>query len=132
MSRYRNEAMVGAALLALIFAYLFKNVSKSHFDETRASVNRSVEEIEEAKALKSLWHVGNMKKRLEKLKAAVPASRLSTFKMQRRKVTMVLKDLKASELNRFMNRMASMPIRIKKLSIECKNDRFSLECLCKW
>ncbi|GEM_PF-2106357 len=132
MSRYRNEVMVGVALLALIFAYLFKNVSRSHFDETRALVKRSVEEIEEAKRLKSLWHVGNMRKRVEALGSAVAPSKLSAFKIQRRKVTMFVKDLKASELNRLVNKIASMPLRIEKLSIERKNNGFTLECLCKW
>ncbi len=132
IERYRNEIIILAAAILLIISVIYKHNSISKLENARNETRVSVKEIDESKRLKSLWYAKGMKSKLNKLRKKVDSAKVVKFSIERKKVTIRLKNLRSRELNIFMNELAKLPVRISTLNISKAPKGYELECLCKW
>ena len=133
IQKYRNEFIILASLVILMISVMYKHNAINHLNSQIASTKKAIQEIEEAKKLKNLWYAKGMKSKLSKLKQEIPKNKIKRFKEGRKKVDIVLKKLESRELNKFMNELSKLPVRISRLKItKISANLYDMECLCKW
>ena len=132
IDRYRNELIILLSVIILIISIIYKHHSISKFENAVNETRVSIKDIEESKRLKSLWYAKGMKSKLNKLRAKIDSKKIVKFSIERKKVNIKLRDLRSRDLNRFMNELAKLPVRISTLNISKSSNSYELECLCKW
>jgi len=131
--KYRNESIIVASLLILIISIIYKYSTLSKLENKIVSTKESIQEIEEAKRLKKLWYAKGINSKLSRLKSTVSSSKIKKFNKRNKRVNIVLKKLESRELNRFMNELSKLPLRIARLKIvKIATNQYNMECLCKW
>jgi len=131
--KYRNESIIIASLLILIISIIYKYSTLSKLENKIVSTKESIQEIEEAKRLKKLWYAKGINSKLSRLKSTVSSSKIKKFNKRNKRVNIVLKKLESRELNRFMNELSKLPLRIARLKIvKIATNQYNMECLCKW
>jgi len=133
IQKYRNESIVIASLIILTISIIYKYSVLHQLENQITATQKSIQEIEEAKRLKKLWYAKRVNSKLSKLKSTVPFNKIEKFKKRNKRVNIVLKKLESRELNRFMNELSKLPLRIARLKIvKISTNQYNMECLCKW
>ena len=129
--RYQNELIVLGAFLFMFSMYLYKQHAISSQSGERNEVTQTIEEINEAVALKKIWADKKISKKVENLKTLVPSSKVKWNKKSR-KVTVLYTGLKPSELNKLTSKILNTPVVIDKLDIQKTGSSYRVEFKCKW
>jgi len=129
--RYQNELIVLIAFVLMLGAYGYKTAQLSSQAQNLAAAKHSVEEIQEVISLKRIWADTKISKKVEKLQALVPASKLK-WSSQNKKVTASYKNLTAAELNTLVTKILNVPVEIEKLKIQKVASSYDVEFKCKW
>ena len=129
--RYQNELMVLLSLIVMVGALLYKNGEISSQIEKEVALKHSIAELREIIALKKVWADKKISKRVDKLKAVIPKSKLKWRKKGRR-LTALYEELSAKELNRVISKILNLPVEIRDLNIEKRDASYHVEFKCKW
>jgi len=129
LKRYKNELIVGIALLFLVIALIYKqSVVSSQAD---ASVGTSLQELKEVIALKKVWGDKKTTKKVDKLKTIVSSSKVKWSKKSK-KLTASFLNLSDQELNRIIVKIMNLAVEIQKLEVKKLGASYQVEFKCKW
>jgi len=129
--RYQNELMVLLALIVMSGALLYKNGQISSHVQKEVALKHSITELREIIALKKVWADKKISKKVDKLKAVIPQSKVKWSK-KRKRVTALYKGLSAKELNKLISKILNLPVEIRELNIEKEDKTYHVEFKCKW
>ena len=129
--RYQNELIALVAFVLMLGAYGYKMGHISSQAETIAGAKHSVGEIKEVIALQKIWADKKTGKKVEKLQALIPASKVQ-WSNKNKKVTARYKSLTATELNKLVTKILNLPVEIQKLKIQKIASSYDVEFKCKW
>jgi hypothetical protein len=129
--RYQNELIALIAFVFMLAAYGYKTAQVSAQAESIAAAKHSVEEIQEVISLKKIWADKKTSKKVEKLQALVPDSKVK-WSNKNKKVTASYKNLTARELNTLVTKILNVPVEIQKLKIQKVASSYDVEFKCKW
>ena len=129
--RYQNELIVLLALMLMAGALLYKNGEISSQAQEEVALKHSIAELREIIALKKVWAGKKISKRVDKLKALIPRSKVKWSKKGKR-VTAIYDGLSAKELNKLISKILNLPIEIRELDIEKRDASYHVEFKCKW
>ncbi|PTB83599.1 hypothetical protein C9926_02050, partial [Sulfurovum lithotrophicum] len=82
-------------------------------------------------ALKKVWGDKKITKKVEKLKAIVPPSKVK-WSRKGKKLTASFQNLSASELNRIVIKVLNLAVEIQKLEVKKTGTTYQMELKCKW
>ena len=116
--RYQNELIALVAFVLMLGAYGYKTGHISSQSETIAGAKHSVGEIKEVISLQKIWSDKKTGKKVEKLQALIPASKVK-WSNKSKKVTASYKSL-------------NLPVEIQKLKIQKMASSYDVEFKCKW
>jgi hypothetical protein len=125
-------AAIVAALIWAGAGWAYRYTGERRLQQVREEVRSTAEEIGEITALKKRWESRGLERKLEALRKSLPAERIGSFRLEKRKLTLSLKGLEGRELNRFLSKLGGLPLRIDTLGIRRDGERYGLECRCKW
>ena len=129
--QYQNELIALAALLIMLFAYMYKHNQSSSYVEQAKTVQNSIEELKEVVSLKKIWGNKKISKKVEGLQTLVPASKVKWSKKSK-KLTASYTDLGANELNKLITKVLNLPVVIVLLEVEKTGSSYRMELKCKW
>jgi len=134
LRRYQNEGMLLLALFLLVSALLYRNF---HYVKLQKSSEEAIEmtsKIEDIATMKKLWRKNiTIPKKLQTIKTYLPAIKVKTLKIEKKKAHILLERLSGNELNEVMGKyIASIPVQILEVSIQRTGANYRLELLCKW
>lgn len=129
--RYQNELMVLVSLLIMLSMYLYKHQSASSQYGQRNEAAQTVLEIKEAVALKKIWADKSISKKVKKLRAVVPNSKVK-WSQTSRKVTATYKALKPSELNKLSSKILNTPVILDKFAVLKAGTVYNVELRFRW
>lgn len=129
--RYQNELIALVAFVLMLSGYGYKMVQVFSQAETMAGAKHSVVEIKEVVALKKIWSDKKTSKKVDKLQALIPASKVK-WSNKSKKVTASYKSLTATELNKLVTKILNLPVEIQKLKIQKIASSYDVEFKCKW
>ncbi len=129
--RYQNELIALVAFVLMLGGYGYKMAQVSSQAETMAGAKHSVGEIKEVIALKKIWSDKKTSKKVDKLQALIPASKVK-WSNKSKKVTASYKSLTATELNKLVTKILNLPVEIQKLKIQKIASSYDVEFKCKW
>jgi len=129
--RYQKEIMVAGALLFAFASFIYKSVQHSSMAMENQRMVQEVAALEETVSLQKIWGDKRIVQKLESVKKMIPSSKIKWTK-QGKKLTMELHGLRPSELNNVVTKLLNIPIQIKRMKIEKKNDTYDMEFACKW
>ena len=101
MKRYQNELVVFLTFLLMFTAFLYKNGQRSSQVKEVANTKQALNDFREIVVLRKIWAGKKTSNKVEKLKALIPASKV-TWSKKSKKVTAVYKGLSSNELNKVM------------------------------
>ncbi len=130
--KYRNEMILAISVVLFVLAVIFRYSAISSYSSQKEEIRQSIAQIEETAKLQKLWKAKRMKSRLNSIRSILSGSLIKQYKISRNKVEIKATSIDGKSLNRFMNKLASLPIQFNRLSISREGDNYSLECLCKW
>jgi len=125
----RGYLIVLASILFLIGSIIFSNSAKKDYITQSQTIKQEVEEVLQTKDLQKLWRVTGIKTKLEK---ALANFKNKSLKIDRKKATLSANDLNYNELNKMLNKLASLPLQFRDLTINKIGEKFNLECVCVW
>lgn len=128
---YKNEIVAGVALLLLIAAFFYKQGQVSSQIESSENGTSALQELKEVIALKKVWGDKKITKKVEKLKAIVPPSKVK-WSRKGKKLTASFQNLSASELNRIVIKVLNLAVEIQKLEVKKTGTTYQMELKCKW
>ena len=128
---YKNELIVVASLLLMLYALLYKNNQISSHAQEMLSTKHTVREFRELIALKKTWADKKVSKKVNKLEKIVPSSKVKWSK-KGKKLTASYKDLDPKELNKLIINILSMAVQIQELKINRNDSSYDVEFKCKW
>jgi len=129
--RYKNELILIASILFMLFGYSFKS---SQFDKINTIQQKSQSEyrdILEADRLKNIWSNPNVSTRVKSLLHIVPTSKV-TWNQKHKKLVVNYHSLTPIELNKVLNKILNISVIIKMISISHSGQNYTLELICKW
>ena len=129
LKAYKNEFIVGIALLLLIITFFYKQGQVSGGADV--TTGTSVQELKEVIALKKVWGYKKTTKKVDKLKTVIAPSKVKWSKKSK-KLTASFKNLNNQELNRLVIKIMNLPVQIQKLEIKQSGGSYQLEFKCKW
>jgi hypothetical protein len=129
LKRYKNELIVGFALLLLLIALIYKQGVVSSQADT--STGTSLQELKEVIALKKVWGDKKTTKKVDKLKTIVPPSKVKWSKKSK-KLTVSFLNLSNQELNRVIVKIMNLAVEIQKLEVKKLDTSYQVEFKCKW
>jgi hypothetical protein len=125
----RGTILVLVALLFLGGSIAYNYKAKSSYQNEIKSLASLKQEVLYTKDLQRLWRAKGMKSKLEKALASFGSKQL---KIERKKATLSAKNLSYTELNKMLNKLASLPLQFRDLIINRSGNNFNLECTCVW
>ncbi|MCD6212353.1 MAG: hypothetical protein J7J02_05140 [Sulfurovum sp.] len=128
---YKNELIVVASLLLMLYALLYKNNQISSRTQEMLSTKHTVREFRELITLQKTWADKKVSKKVNKLEKIVPSSKVKWSK-KGKKLTASYKDLDPKELNRLIINILSMAVQIQELKINRNDSSYDVEFKCKW
>lgn len=129
--RYQNEWIVLAAFLLMAIAFIYKNTQIASQQAYMSGTKNTVEELKEVIALQKIWTDKKITQHVNKLQTLVPPSKLK-WSSKSKNVTALYQGLDSRELNTVASKILTLPVEIKKLTIENKGTVYDLEFQCKW
>ena len=129
LKRYKNELIVGIALLLLLIALIYKQGVTS--GQTDASAGTALQELKEVIALKKVWGDKKTTKKVDKLKTIVSPSKIKWSKKSK-KLTASFLNLSNQELNRIIVKIMNLAVEIQKLEVKKQGVAYQVEFKCKW
>jgi len=129
LKRYKNELIVGIALLLLLIALIYKQGVAS--GQTDASAGTALQELKEVIALKKVWGDKKTTKKVDKLKTIVSPSKVKWSKKSK-KLTASFLNLSNQELNRVIVKIMNLAVEIQKLEVKKQGVAYQVEFKCKW
>lgn len=131
LKRYQNELVVLLALLLMFGAFFYKNRQIAFQTENTAITKEAVSDFKEIVVLKKIWADKKISKKVEKLKALIPESKVKWSK-KNRKVTASYEGLTAKELNKLITKILNLAVVINQLDIKKTGSSYHVEFKCKW
>lgn len=128
---YKNELIVGAALLLMLSAFIYKNTQITSRSQEMLSNKHTVREFREIVSLQKTWANKNISKKVDKLEKIIPSSKVKWNK-KGKKLTASYKDLDPKELNKLITTVLSMAVQIQELKINRNDSSYDVEFKCKW
>lgn len=128
---YQNEIIALAALLVMLVAYIYKQTHIPAQESSEASGASTLYELKETIALKKVWADKKTSKKVMKLKALVPPSKVK-WEKKSNKITAKFSNLNSNELNKITTTLLNLAISIQKLDIKKSGTSYSMELKCKW
>jgi len=129
LKRYKNELIVGVALLLLLVSLIYKQgVTAGQSD---ASAGTSLQELKEVIALKKVWGDKKTTKKVDKLKTIVSPSKVKWSKKSK-KLTASFSNLTNQELNGVIVKIMNLAVEIQKLEVKKQGVAYQVEFKCKW
>jgi len=128
---YKNELIVVASLLLMLYALLYKNNQISSRTQEMLSTKHTVREFRELITLQKTWADKKVSKKVIKLEKIVPSSKVKWSK-KGKKLTASYKDLDPKELNKLIINILSMAVQIQELKINRNDSSYDVEFKCKW
>ena len=129
LKRYKNELIVGIALLLLLIALIYKQGVTS--GQADASAGTALQELKEVIALKKVWGDKKITKKVDKLKSIVSPSKVKWSKKSKR-LTASFLNLSNQELNRIIVKIMNLAVVIQKLEVKKQGVAYQVEFKCKW
>jgi len=129
LKRYKNELIVGIALLLLLIALIYKQGVVS--GQSDVSAGTSLQELKEVIALKKVWGDKKITKKVDKLKTIVSPSKVKWSKKSK-KLTASFLNLSNQELNRVIIKIMNLAVEIQKLEVKKLGASYHVEFKCKW
>jgi len=129
LKKYKNELIVGIALLLLLIALIYKQGVTSA--QTDASAGTALQELKEVIALKKVWGDKKTTKKVDKLKTIVSPSKVKWSKKSK-KLTASFLNLSDQELNRVIVKIMNLAVEIQKLEVKKLSASYQVEFKCKW
>ena len=129
LKRYKNELIVGIAILLLLIALIYKQGVVSGQADTSAGT--SLQELKEVIALKKVWGDKKTTKKVDKLKTIVSPSKVKWSKKSK-KLTASFLNLSNQELNRVIVKIMNLAVEIQKLEVKKQGVAYQVEFKCKW
>ena len=129
LKRYKNELIVGIAILLFLIALIYKQGVVS--GQADASAGTSLQELKEVIALKKVWGDKKTTKKVDKLKAIVSPSKVKWSKKSK-KLTASFLNLNNQELNRVIVKIMNLAVEIQKLEVKKLGVSYQVEFKCKW
>jgi hypothetical protein len=129
--QYQNELIVLAAVVLMLFAYMYKHNQVTSQAQQAQSTKHSIEELKEVIALKKVWADKKTSKKVIKLEKLIPASKVKWSKKSK-KVTATYTGLSANELNKLTTNILNLPVVVRLLDVEKTGSNYNVEFKCKW
>ncbi len=129
--QYQNELLVAFTFILLLSGIGYKSMQVKHREESFASMQGSLLEFKELLAYKKRWVDKKTSKKLDKLKALVPAEKLN-WQKKGKKLHAVYSNMSATELNKVVTAILNLPVQIKTMELKNSHDVYKLEFKCKW
>jgi len=125
----KSSLLIVGSIIFLALSALFSYNAKSNFLEESKRVKAEIVELKETKDLQKLWQAKGMKSKLEK---ALNSFKTKNIRVDRKKAVISAANLTDLELNKMLNKLASLPVQFKELKIDKSDKNFNLECKCVW
>ncbi len=134
LRRYQNEGFILLALLLLAAALLYRNHQLSALQKSSAEAAEMTSKIEDIATMKKLWQNNSrVPQKLHEIKTYLPAIKIKTLAIEKKKAHLLLEGLNGNELNRITGKyIASIPVQITEMSIQRDGLYYRLELRCKW
>ena len=134
LRRYQNEGLILLALLLLAAALLYRNHQLSTLQKSSAEAAEITSKIEDIATMKKLWQNNSrVPQKLHEIKTYLPAIKIKTWEVEKRKAHLLFEGLNGNELNRITGKyIASIPVQITEMSIQRDGLYYRLELRCKW
>jgi hypothetical protein len=111
--------------------YLYKNDQVSSEAKEIALTKQALTDFREIVVLKKIWADKKISNKVEKLKALIPASKV-TWSKKSKKVTAIYKGLSSNELNKLITKILDLAVVIRELDIKKTGTSYDVEFKCKW
>ena len=131
LRHYRNEIILGAAILFFLAALLFKYERKTEVLSSQKQIQKELTELRDLEAMKNIWGAKGIPKKVQRLQTLAPASKVSWHK-EAKKLSASFNNLSGRELNNVLNKILNLPVVIELLDITKTGKTYRLECKCKW
>ena len=133
LQRYKNELIILATLLFLLFAFIYKVSASTDVSENRAVIQKQITQISAITVLKEQWGGKQLANQVKVLKTIIPASKVATFRKKSKKLVAAYKNLTGNELSKVTNKLINMPVQIVLLNInQSAKNQYTMEFTCKW
>lgn len=129
--QYQNELIVLAALLVMLFSFMYKYNQVTSREAGVKIVQKNTEELKEAIALKKIWGDKKTGKKVESLQVLVPENKLKWSK-KGKKLIAVFMGINANELNKLTTKILNLPMVITLLDVKKIGTNYKLELKCNW
>jgi len=123
-------ALVGSFIFMIagaIFAWSKSNTLNSYSKE----IIKTKQQIKEIINYKKSWDQKGIDKRVNRLRFLV-SSNVKDWRVSRKKAYIKINSVEIKALNRFLVKLSSLPIQFITLDINSKDDKYYMECRCKW
>jgi hypothetical protein len=131
LKRYQNEWIVLTAVVLMLFAFAYKQSQLASQKALMSDVTKTSEELKEVMALQKIWADKKTAQYVNKLQALAQPSKLK-WSSKSKNVTALYKGLTPRELDKVVSKILTLPVEIKKLSVENKDVLYDVEFQCKW
>jgi hypothetical protein len=128
---YKNEILVGLALLLLVIAFFYKQGELSAQNGGQSAAVTSLQELKEVIALKKVWGDKKITKKVDALKTMVPANQVK-WKRNGKKLTATFSKLNPNLLNKMTTKVMNIAVEIQKLEVKKSGGTYQMELKCKW
>ena len=134
LRRYQNEGMILLALLLLVGAMLYKSYQHTKLQTSSVEATAMISKIEDIATMKKLWQKNStVATKLNAIKTYLPAIKIKTLQVEKKKAHILLEGLNGNELNSVAGKyLASIPVQIVEMSIGRDGEYYRLELQCKW
>jgi hypothetical protein len=133
LKRFKNELIILLSLVFVLFAFGYKQQSKTYLNHEKETLTKNIVEIGTVGELKKLWGDKKIGKKLNFFKTIVAKDKVKSFEKRSRKMTASYQNLTVKELNTITKKLFKTPVQITKLSIqESGKEQYTMEFKCKW
>ena len=129
LKAYKNELIVGVALLLLLIAFVYKQGQVS--GQTDTSAGSSLQELKEVIALKKVWGDKKTTKKVDNLKTIIAPSKVK-WSRKGKKLTASFSNLGNQDFNRLIIKIMNLAVEIQKLDVKKLGASYHVEFKCKW
>jgi len=130
--RYQNELIVSITILLMMSAYIYKSTNIEKIESAEVSLAKATTEASEIISLQKQWNDPKLSKRILKLKESIPAQKIKSFVVKRKKLTASFQNLTSKEMNKIVIKLENIAVQIIKLQIKREDKEYKMEIKCKW
>ena len=130
--KYQNELIVLAALLFLLVGFVYQRTARIRLDVATQQAHTATQEITETTLLQQVWSSKGLKKKVEALRAVLPAAKVERFDLGKEKLDATFTSLTSQELNALSSQIASLPVRIQTFNVSRTGESYTVGCKCSW